>query len=213
MFKTELPLNNTRSVIPLVPGTTVPNIPMFRYTQNELADMQTQVADLLRHGLIQKSTSPFGAPILFVKKKTGEMRMCIDYKALNKVTVANRYPLPRIDDLLDKMQGATLFCTLDLLSAYHQIRLTDEDIPKTAFRTPTCLYEYKVMPFGLTNAPSVFMAAMNDILSEIGFVAVYLDDILIFSRTPEEHVMHVQAVFKKLQEHGFFLKLSKCEFF
>ena len=117
-------------MVPLVPGTSVPNRPMFRYTQNELAEMQTQVADLLKHSLIQKSTSPFGAPVLFVKKKTGEMRMCIDYRALNKVTVANRYPLPRIDDLLDKMQGATVFSTLDLLSAYHQIRLTDEDIPK-----------------------------------------------------------------------------------
>jgi hypothetical protein len=119
-------------VIPLVPGATVPNIHMFRYTQNELAEMQTQVAYLLRYGLIQKLTSPFGAPVLFVKKKTGEMRMCINYRALNKVTVANRYPLPWIDDLLDKMQGATVFNTLDLLSAYHQIRLTDDDIPHIA---------------------------------------------------------------------------------
>jgi hypothetical protein len=158
---------------------------MFRYSQNELAEMQTQVTDLLKHGLIQKSTSPFGAPVLFVKKKTGEMRMCVDYIALNKVTVANRYPLPRIHDLLDKMQGVTVFSTLDLLSAYYQIRLTDEDIQKSAFRTPIGLYEYMVLPFGLTNAPSVFMAAMNDILSELGFVAVYLDDILIYSRTPE----------------------------
>ena len=99
------------------------------------------------------STSPFGAPVLFVKKKTGKMRMCVDYRALNKVTIANRYPLPRIYDLLDKMQGATVFSTLDLLSAYHQIKLADEDIPKSAFRTPKGLYEYKVMPFGLTNAP------------------------------------------------------------
>jgi hypothetical protein len=175
--------------------------------------MHTQVTDLLRHGLIQKSTTPFGAHALFVKKKTGEMRMCIDYIALNKVNVANRYPLPRIYDLLDKMQGETVFGTFDLLLAYHQIRLTDEDITKTAFRTPTGIFEYKVMPFGLTNAPSVFMAAMNDILSEMGFAVVYLDDILIFSRTPKEHVMHVQTVFKKLQEHGFSLKLSKCEFF
>jgi hypothetical protein len=123
LFKTELPgvtqLKNTRSVIPLVPGASIPNRPMFRYTQNELSEMQIQVTDLLQHGLIQKSTSPFGAPVLFVKKKTGEMRMCVDYRALNKVIVANRYPLPRIDDLLDKMQGATVFSTLDLLSAYH----------------------------------------------------------------------------------------------
>jgi hypothetical protein len=187
-------LRNTRSVIPLIPSASIPNRPMFRYTHSELAEMQTQVTDLLKHGFIQKTTSPLGAPVLFGKKKTGEMRMCVDYRALNKVTVANRYPLPRIDDLLDKMQGATVFNTLDLLSAYHQIRLTDEDIPKSAFRTPTCLYEYKVMPLGLTNAPSVFMAAMNDVLSEMGFVAVYLDDILIFERTPEEHVKHVLAV-------------------
>jgi hypothetical protein len=136
-------LRNTRSVIPLVPSESIPNRPMFWYTQNELAEMQTQVTDLLKHGLIHKSTSPFRAPVLLVKKKTGEMRMCVDYRALNKVIVANRYPLPRIDDLLDKMQGATVFSTLDLLSAYHQIRLTDEDIPKSAFRTPTGLYEYK----------------------------------------------------------------------
>jgi putative transposase len=123
--------------------------------------------------------------------------------------VANRYPLPRKDDLLDKIQGATVFSTLDLLSAYHQIHLTDEDIPKTAFRTPTGIYEYKVMPFGFTNAPSVFMAAMNDILSEMGFAAVYLDDILIFSRTPEEHAKLVQLKTVRTR----ILKLSKCEFF
>ena len=217
IFKTELPginsLKNMRSVIPLVPDAVIPNRPMFRYSQGELAEMQTQVAELLRQGLIQKSKSPFGAPVLFVKKKTGEMRMCVDYRALNKVTIANRYPLPRIDDLLDKMQGATVFSTLDLLSAYHQIKLTDEDIPKSAFRTPKGLYEYKVMPFGLTNAPSVFMAAMNDILADFGFVAVYLDDILIFSKTPEEHVKHVREVFEKLESSGFYLKLKKCEFF
>jgi hypothetical protein len=137
---------------------------MFRYSPAELAEMTSQVKELLQAGLIQKSTSPFGAPVLFVKEKTGEFRMSVDYRALNKVTIPNRYPLPRIDDSLDRMQGAKVFSSLDLLSAYHQIRLADGDVVKTAFKTPFGLFEYKVMPFGLTNAPSVFMAAMNDVL-------------------------------------------------
>jgi hypothetical protein len=160
-------LQNTRSVISLVPDVVTPNRPMFRYYPLELAEMQRQVTELLKQGLIQKSTSPFGAPVLFVKKKTGELRMCVDYRSQKKITVANRYPLPRIDDLLDKMYGATVFRSLDLLSAYHQIQLTPEDIPKSYFRSPLGLYEYKVMPFGLTNAPPVFMAAMNDVLSKL----------------------------------------------
>ena len=139
--------------------------------------------------------------------------MHVDYRALNKVTIPNRYPLPRIDDLLDKLQGATTFTSLDLMSAYHQIRLTEEDMPKTAFRTPFGLYEYKVMPFGLTNCPSVFMAAMNDILSDLPFVTVYLDDILIFSKDEIQHVSHVQTVLERLRQHKYYLKLSKCEFF
>jgi hypothetical protein len=140
------------------------------------------------------------------------MRMCVDDRALNTVIIANRYLLPRIDDLLDKMQGATVFITLDLLSPYHQNKLTDEDIPKSAFRAPKGLYEYKVKPFGLNNVPSVFMSAMNDILADFGFVAVYLDDILIFSKTPEEHVEHVREVFKKMESSGFFLKLKNVSF-
>ena len=174
LFRKVLPgpsaLPNMRQVIPLVPNSVPPKRPMFRYSPAELKEMQTQVQDLLQQGLVQKSTSPYGSPVLFVKKKDGTLRMCIDFRGLNKITIPNRYPLPRIDDLLDRLQGAKIFSSLDLLSAYHQIRLTDEDAPKTAFRTPFGLYEYKVMPFGLTNAPSVFMAAMNDILQDLPFV-------------------------------------------
>jgi hypothetical protein len=131
--------------------------------------MTTQVTELLKQGLIQKSPSPFGAPVLFVKKSTGEIRMCVDYREFDKVTIPNRYPLPRIDNLLDKMQDVKVFSALDVLSAYHQIRLVDEDVTKSAFRPPYGFYEYKVMPFGLTNAPSVFMQAMNDVLEGLTF--------------------------------------------
>jgi hypothetical protein len=130
--------------------------------------------------------------------------MCVDYRALNKVTIPNRYLLPRIDDLLDRMQGAKVFSSLDLLSAYHQIKLVDKDVVKTAFKTPFGLFEYKVMPFGLTNAPSVFMAAMNDVLLGLNSVSVYLYDILTFSKTPEEYISHIETVLNKIKEHGFF---------
>lgn len=207
------PVRLHREVIPLMPGASVPNRPMFRYSQPELVEMKTQVSDLLAKGLINTSSSPFGAPVLFVKKKDGTLRMCIDYRGLNNVTVPNRYPLPRVDDLLDKLQGATVFSSLDLLSGYHQIRLLDSDVPKTAFRTPFGLYEFRVMPFGLTNAPAVFMAHMNDILHHLPFCVVYLDDILIFSKTPEEHVSHVKQVLEVLTQHQYLLKLKKCDFF
>ena len=195
------------------PDAHIPGRPMFRYSQLELKEMERQVQEMLQKGLIEPSTSPFGAPILFVRKKTGELRMCIDYRALNKITIKNRYPLPRIDDLFDRLQGATTFSSLDLLSGYYQIRLTPADIPKTAFRTTTGLYQYKVLPMGLTNAPSVFMAAMNRILSDLKFAIVYLDDILIFSKSPEEHIKHVEAVLQRLKQHTFYAKLKKCDFF
>ena len=207
------PARVPREVIPLVPGAHPVNRPMFRYSQPEMAEMIKQVKTLLDAGLVQKSTSPFGAPVLFVKKKDGTQRMCVDYRGLNKITVPNRYPLPRVDDLLDKLQGAKVFSSLDLLSGYHQIRLQESDVPKTAFRTPFGLFEYKVMPFGLTNAPSVFMATMNDMLAHLPFCVVYLDDILIFSKTPKEHVQHVEAVLKVLEENQFLIKLKKCDFF
>jgi predicted aspartyl protease len=217
LFKTDYThfddLEHSRSVIPLIPDAKIPNRPMFRYSPSELAEMHSQVDALLNKGLIQKSSSPFGAPILFVKKKSGELRMCVDYRALNKITIPNRYPLPRIDDLLDRMQGSSVFTSLDLFSAYQQVKLKDEDIQKTAFRTPFGLFEYKVLPFGLTNAPSAFMSVINDAIADLPFAVVYLDDILIFSRSPEEHVKHVEIVLKRLRENHFALKMKKCEFF
>jgi hypothetical protein len=139
--------------------------------------------------------------------------MCVDYRALNNITIKNRYPLPRIDDLLDHLNGAKVFSSLDLTAAYHQIRLLDDDVPKTAFRTPLGSFQFKVMTFGLTNAPSTFIAHMNSILQDLPFVVVYLDDILVFSKTVDEHLDHVRQVLTRLHQHGYIAKLSKCEFF
>jgi hypothetical protein len=209
------PDKHVSASIPLEPGARPVFRPMFRYSPLELEEIKRQVNELLSKGLIEPSSSPFGAPVLFVRKKDGTLRMCIDYRALNKVTVKNKYPLPRIDDLLDRLHGARMFSSLDLMSGYHQIRITADDVPKTAFRTPFGHYQFLVLPFGLTNAPAIFQSTMNDMLREYinRFVVVYLDDVLIFSRTPNEHREHLRLVLDKLREHRFYAKLSKCEFF
>ncbi len=147
--------------IELEPGARAPFRPMYRFSPSELEAAKAAVKDLLAKGLIEPSSSPYGAPILFVTRKDGSLRMCLDYRALNKLTVKNRYPLPRIDDLFDQLQGAVVFSSLDLASGYHQIRITDENVPKTAFRTPMGLYQFRVLCFGLTNAPSTFQAVMS----------------------------------------------------
>jgi hypothetical protein len=205
------------TVIQTDPSAKIPNQPMFRYSPAEVAEIEKQVRELLEQGLVQPSTSPYGAPVLLVKKKDGSKRMCVDYRALNHITVKNAAPLPRIDDLLDRLQGAKHFSTLDLLSGYHQLSLRPEDIPKTAFKTTAGLYEYKVLCFGLANAPSVFQAIMNKIFSSRNLlnkcVLVYMDDILIFSRTKAEHLKHIEAVFKVLQAESLSAKLKKCQFF
>ena len=182
------------------------------YAQEQ--EMVKQVRELLAKQWIDPSASPWGSPILFVKKKDGGMRMCVDYRAVNKLTVRNSYPLPRIDDMLDKLSGSSIFTCLDLQQAYHQVRLNEEDIPKTAFVTPIGLFEYKVLPFGLCNAPSTFQALMNSILGpELRHCClVYLDDIIVFSKTPEEHLQQLRTVLQKLQKAQLYAKLSKCEF-
>jgi len=189
--------------------------PMYRLSPLELEEVKKQITNLLELGFIEPSCSPWGAPILFVAKKDGTLRMCVDYRQLNKVTVKNRYPLPRIDDLFDSLQGASVFSSIDLQQGYHQVRISDEDIPKTAFRTPLGHFQFKVLSFGLTNAPATFMRLMNRVLQKyIGkFVCVYLDDILIYSKTHEEHYRHLEQVLATLREEKLFAKLSKCEFF
>ena len=199
--------------IHLEQGAAPPYKAIYRMTQTELQEVKSQIADLLRKNFIEPANSPFGAPVIFVKKKDGTLRMCIDFRALNKLTKKNRYPLPRIDDLLDKLQGASVFSSLDLMSGYFQIRISDEDKEKTGFRTPIGHFQFKVLPFGLTNAPSTFMKVMDGIFSKYSdFVCVYIDDILIFSKSREEHLQHLQIVLSLLRKHKLFAKLSKCSF-
>jgi hypothetical protein len=152
--------------------------------------------------------------VLFVKKKDGSMKMCIDYRELNKVTIKNRYPLPRIDDLVDQLQGARVFSKVDLRLGYHQVRVKEEDIPKIAFRTRYGQYEFLVMSFGLTNVPAVFMDTMNRVFHDYldQFTVVFIDDILIYSKTSEEHEEHLRKVLERLRSEKLYAKLEKCEF-
>ncbi|KAJ9515193.1 hypothetical protein QJQ45_002324 [Haematococcus lacustris] len=196
------------------PGAEAPYKRMYKLSPREEAEVKKQVAELLAKGLIEPSSSPYGAPILFVQKKDGSLRMCIDYRALNKLTVRDRYPLPRIDDLFDKLAGKRVFSSLDLQSGYHQIRITEEDVPKTAFLTPMGQFQFKVLCFGLTNAPAMFQRMMNNVFKPLinECVLVYIDDILVMSNTPEEHVQHLRQVLQLMRENKFYAKLAKCEF-
>ncbi|GKB79730.1 reverse transcriptase domain-containing protein [Tanacetum coccineum] len=177
-------------------------------------ELSNQLKDLQEKGFIRPSHSPWGAPVLFVKKKDGALRMCIDYRELNKLTIKNRYPLPRIDDLFDQLQGACCFSKIDLRSGYHQLRVREEDIPKTAFRTRYGHFEFTVMPFGLTNAPAVFMDLMNRVCKPYldKFVIVFIDDILIYSKSEEEHETHLKTILDLLKEEKLYAKFLKCEF-
>jgi len=180
----------------------------------QLKELETQLEELLQKGFIRPRVSPWGAPVLFVKKKDGTLRLCIDYRELNKITIKNKYPLPRIDDLLDQLQGAGVFSKIDVRSGYHQLRIKPEDIPKTAFRTRYGHYEFTVMPFGLINAPTAFMDLMNRVFRPYldKFVVVFIDDILIYSKNEEEHAQHLCIVLQTLREHQLYAKLKKCEF-
>ncbi|KAJ9528289.1 hypothetical protein QJQ45_014272 [Haematococcus lacustris] len=196
------------------PGAEAPYKRMHKLSPREEAEVKKQVAELLAKGLIEPSSSPYGAPTLFVQKKDGSLRMCIDYRALNKLTVRDRYPLPRIDDLFDKLAGKRVFSSLDLQSGYHQIRITEEDVPKTDFLTPMGQFQFKVLCFGLTNAPATFQRMMNNVFKPLinECVLVYIDDILVMSNTPEEHVQHLRQVLQLMRENKFYAKLAKWEF-
>ncbi|GJP30198.1 hypothetical protein CLOM_g23263 [Closterium sp. NIES-68] len=186
----------------------------YRLSPTELADMKKQIEYLLAKGLIRPSTSPYGAPVLFTPKPDGSLRMCIDYRAPNKQTIKNKYPIPRIDDLLDQLLGATVFSKLDLQSGYWQIRMADDSVHKTAFRTRYGSYEYLMMPFRLTNAPATFQAEKNHILCPLldECVVVYLDDILVYSCDMQQHVKHLRRVVEILRRERFYVKLSKSDF-
>jgi hypothetical protein len=200
--------------IELKPGTTPVSRRSYRMPSNELAELKTQLQDLLEKGFIRPSSSPWGCPAIFVKKKDQTLRMCVDYRPLNEVTIKKKYPLPRIDLLFDQLVGAKVFSKIDLRSGYHQIRVWPEDIPKTAFTTRYGLYEYLVMSFGLTNAPAHFTYLMNSVfMPELDkFVVVFIDDILIYSKSKEEHATHLRVVLTRLREHKLYAKFSKCEF-
>ncbi|KAJ9534185.1 hypothetical protein QJQ45_007005 [Haematococcus lacustris] len=219
VFPSDLPhgLPPERSVdhrIELQQAKPPPARPIYNVSSGELAELKQQIGELLDKGFIRPSTSPYASGVLLVRKKDGSFRMCIDYRPLNRLTIKNKYPLPRLDTLLDRLHGAKVFSKLDLRQGYHQIRVAPEDIHKTAFRTRYGHFEFTVLPFGLCNAPATFQRLMNDVLHDLldDCVLVYLDDILIFSRTPQEHIAHLRRVLDLLRKHKLYAKLSKCEF-
>jgi hypothetical protein len=201
-------------IIELLLGTPPISKRPYRMPVNELVDLKKQIAELQSKGFIRPSSSPWGAPVLFVEKKDGTQRMCVDYRSLNEVTIKNKYPLSRIEDLFDQMKGVSVFSKIDFKSEYHQLKTRESDIPKTAFHTRYGLYEYTVMSFGLTNAPAYFMYLMNKVFMEYldKFVVVFIDDILIFPKKEEEHEKHLRMVLEKLRSNQLYAKLSKCEF-
>ena len=200
--------------IELAPGTEPVSKAPYRMAPVEMKELAIQLQDLLEKGIIRPSVSPWGAPVLFVRKKDGSLRLCIDYRELNKLTIKNRYPLPRIDDLFDQLKDAVHFSKIDLRSGYHQLKIKPEDIPKTAFRTRYGHYEFLVMAFGLTNAPAAFMDLMNRIFKKHldKFVIVFIDDILIYSPTVEKHAEHLRITLEILKKEKLYAKFSKCEF-
>ncbi|GKF47562.1 putative reverse transcriptase domain-containing protein, partial [Tanacetum coccineum] len=201
------PTQQVEFQIDLVPGDApVARAPYRLAHSDEMKELLEQLKELSDKGSIRPSSSPWGALVLFVKKKDGSFQMCIDYRELNNLTVKNRYPLPRIDDLFDQLQGSSVYLKIDLRSGYHQLRVQKEDILKTAFRTRYGHYEFQVMPFALTNAPAVFMNLMNRVCKPYlyKFVIVFIDDILIYSKNKQEHEEHLKLILELLKKEELY---------
>jgi hypothetical protein len=208
------PVRQVEFRMDLVPGAAPVAKAPYRLAPTEMQELSNQLQELLDKGFIRPSFSPWGAPVMFVKKKDGSFRMCIDYRVLNKLTIKNRYPLPRIDDLFDQLQGSTYFSKIYLHSRYHQLHVQEESIPRTTFRTRYGHYEFLVMNFGLTNAPAVFMDLMDRVCKPCldKFIIVFIDDILIYSRSKKEHEDHLRIALELPSKVRLYAKFSKCEF-
>jgi hypothetical protein len=200
--------------IDLLPGTAPISKRPYRMSVEEIQELKKKLMELQEAGYIRSSSSPWGAPVLFVQKKDGSQWMCVDYRSLNDVTIKSKYPLPRIDDLFDQMRGARVFSKIDLRSGYHHMKIRPSDIPKMTFSTRYGLYEFTVMSFGLTNAPAYFMNLMNKVFMEYldKFVVIFIDEILVYSKNDSEHEEHLRMVLQKLRDNQLYAKFTKCDF-
>lgn len=205
--------DRVRHEIPLTDDNPVSQ-PYRRIPPTQLEEVREHISELLRKGVICESSSAYASPVVLVRKADGSLRLCVDYRRLNSKTKRDAFPLPRIDESLDALGGAQIFSTIDLASGYHQVAVHEKDRPKTAFITPFGLYEYQRMPFGLCNAPATFQRLIHAIMSDLVFqvVLVYLDDLLVYSSTFQDHLVRLETVLKRLRETGLKLKIEKCHF-